>query len=183
MQDAIIARKYATALFDAAVKANALEQVASDLAGVRLLNATGSTGLGAFLEAPHITTDTKRSVLDKSLKGKLSDLTLRFLHLLIDKKRSAQLDGIAAHFEELVRDHKGIVAARVRTAEPLDAATLAKMASGLGKMIGKTVEIENKVEPEVIGGVVLEFGTWIVDRSVRRGLDDIRDRLMKAHVL
>jgi F-type H+-transporting ATPase subunit delta len=183
MQDAIVARKYATALFDAAVNANALDQVASDLAGVRQLNAAGATGLGTFLEAPHITTETKRAVLDNALKGKLSDLTLRFLHLLIDKKRSAQLDGIAGRFEELLRDHKGIVAARVRTAEPLDKSQLDRIGSALGTMIGKTVEIENKVEPEVLGGVVLEFGTWIVDRSVRRGLDDIRDRLMKAHVL
>lgn len=182
MQDAIVARKYATALFDAAVNAKAVEIVAGDLAGIRLLGAQG-VGLGAFLEAPHITTDTKRGVLDRALKGRLSDLTLRFLHLLIDKKRTAQLDGISNQFDELVRDYQGIVAAKVRSAQPIDEAQLKRMAESLGRMIGKTVTIENKVEPEVIGGVVLEFGTWIVDRSIRRGLDDIRDRLMKAHVL
>ncbi|MDZ4804899.1 MAG: ATP synthase F1 subunit delta [Candidatus Eisenbacteria bacterium] len=182
MQDAIVARKYATALFDAAVKAEAVESVAGDLAGIRLLGTQG-VALGAFLEAPHITTEVKRGVLDRALKGRLSDLTLRFLHLLIDKKRTAQLDGISNRFDELVRDYRGIVAAKVRSAHPIDEAQLKRMADSLGRMIGKTVEIENKIEPEVIGGVVLEFGTWIVDRSIRRGLDDIRDQLMKAHVL
>lgn len=182
MQDAIVARKYANALFDAAFKAELVDSVASDLAGIRLLGTQG-VGLGAFLEAPHISTETKRGVLDRSLEGQLSDLTLRFLHLLIDKKRTAQLDGISDQFDELVRDHRGIVAAKVRSAEPIDEAQLKRMAESLGRMIGKTVTIENKIEPEVIGGVVLEFGTWIVDRSIRRGLDDIRDRLMKAHVL
>lgn len=182
MQDAIVARKYATALFDAAVKAGVVDRVAEDLAGVRMLGAHG-TALGPFLEAPHIATETKRSILDRVLKEHVTDLTRRFLDLLIDKKRTSQLEGISARFEEMVRDHKGIVAARVRTAVPLEPAQLDRMARSLGGMIGKTVEIENKVEPEVIGGVVLEFGSWIVDRSVRRGLDDIRDRLMKAHVL
>jgi F-type H+-transporting ATPase subunit delta len=182
MQDAIVARKYATALFDAAVKADAVETVSGDLAGIRLLGTQGA-GLGAFLEAPHISTENKRGVLDRALKGRLSDLSLRFLNLLIDKKRTAQLEGITNQFDELVRDHKGIVAARVRSAQPIEAAQLLRMAESLGRRIGKTVEIENKIEPGVIGGVVLEFGTWIVDRSIRRGLDDIRDRLMKAHVL
>lgn len=182
MQDAIVARKYATALFDAAVKADAVEVVAADLDGLRVLAAEG-VGIAAFLEAPHISTAVKRSVLDRALEGQLSDLTLRFVHLLIDKKRMAQLDGVLDHFGEMVRDHKGIVAARVRSAQPIEEAQLKRMAESLGRRIGKTVEIENKIEPGVIGGVVLEFGTWIVDRSIRRGLDDLRDLLMKAHVL
>jgi F-type H+-transporting ATPase subunit delta len=182
MQDAIVARKYATALFDAARSKDVLDRVAEDLRGVLALEKQGA-GLGRFLEAPHITTESKRAVLDKALKSQLSELTLRLLHLLIEKKRVDQLSGICERFEELLRDHRGIVAARVRTAEPLEPAQVERLAGTLGRLIGKTVEVESRVDPDVLGGVVLEFGTMIVDRSVRRGLDDLRDRLMKARVL
>lgn len=182
MQDAIVARKYATALFDAARNRDALDLVADDLKGFLALEGMAS-GLVGFLEAPHITTEAKLTVLDNVLKERVSELTLRLLHLLIEKKRVDQLPGICERFDELLRDHRGIVAARVRTAMALDATQIDRLGQTLGRLIGKTVEVESRVDPEVMGGVVLEFGPWIVDRSVRRGLDDLRDLLMKARVL
>jgi F-type H+-transporting ATPase subunit delta len=182
MQDAIVARKYATALFDAALGRDELDHVAEDLAGLAALKASG-TDLGRFLEAPHLTTEVKRAVLARAFEGRTSGLTLRFLHLLIDKKRTDQLEGISERFGDLLREHRGHVLARVRTAVPLEPGQSERLAATLGRLIGKTVDIQSRVDPEVLGGVVLEFGTTIVDRSVRRGLDDLRDRLLKARVL
>jgi ATP synthase F1 delta subunit len=102
---------------------------------------------------------------------------------VLGKKRVDQIPGILEKFHDLSRAHRGIVRARVRTAVTLEPALEEQLKAKLGRMTGKTIEVESRVDPEILGGVVVEFENQIIDRSVRRGLDDLRDSLMKVRVL
>ncbi len=182
MQDSIVARKYALALFNAALKAGKLDEVEADVSSLEAFNA-GDDRFMKYMESPQVLTEAKRELLDQALKGRVSELMLRFLHLVLGKKRVDQVPGILETFHELSRAHRGIVRARVRTAVPLDAALEERMKTKLARITGKTIEVDSRVDPEILGGVVVEFENQIIDRSVRRGLDDLRDSLMKVRVL
>lgn len=182
MQDSIIARKYALALFNAAKNSGELDRVSEDLESIDAFN-TGDDRLSRYLESPQVSTAAKMELLDKAFKDRTTDLTTRFLHLILEKKRIDQLHGMIETFRDLVRAHRGIVRAEVRTAVALLPDQKDRLKANLAKMTGKTVEIESEVDPAILGGVVVEFENQIIDRSVRRGLDDLRDTLMKVRVL
>jgi len=181
-QDSIVARKYALALFNAAVKSGELDGVEADMTSIEAFNARDDRFM-KYLESPQVLTEAKRELLDKAMKGKLAPLTLRFLHLVLDKNRVDQIPGIIEKFHDFVRQHRGIVRAEVRTAVPMESASVDRLKASLGRMTGKTIEVATRVDPDIIGGVVVEFDNQIIDRSVRRGLDDLRDTLMKVRVL
>ena len=182
MDDQIIPRKYATALFNAALKENAIDQVAGDMASLgQLISHDGR--FVKYLESPQVPTGDKRSVLKSTFEKRISSATYRFLRLVLDKKRVNYLPKMAVEFEDLVRQHKGIVRAQVTTAVPLERDQADRLAGELGRITGKTVEIDSRVDPGVLGGVIVAYDNQIIDRSVRRGLDDLRETLMKVRVL
>ena len=182
MRDPIVARKYALALFNAARNLGQLDEVAGDLTSLAEYSAA-KPQMMRYLVSPQVPLSAKRELLDRAFKGRASDLTLRFLHLVLDKKRIEQLPGVFEKFHGLVRAHRGIARAEVRTAVPLEAGQSDRLRKSLGQLTGKTVEIESRMDPDILGGVVVAFDSQIIDRSVRRGLDDLRDTLMKVRVL
>jgi F-type H+-transporting ATPase subunit delta len=182
MRDAIVARKYAVALFQAASHAGEIDRVASDLSSLTELNAADPRFL-RHLASPQVTTRSKKELLDTILKGRASEITRRFLLLVLDKKRLDSLFEIFEKFHELVLKHRGIVKAEVKTAVPLEPAHVDRIRSRLSRMTGKTIDLESRVDPEILGGVIVAFENQIIDRSVRRGLDDLRDTLLKVRVL
>jgi F-type H+-transporting ATPase subunit delta len=182
MNDQIISRKYATALFNAALKENAIDPVADDMAALGdLISHDGR--FVKYLESPQVPTDHKRSVLKSAFENRISPVSYRFLRLVLDKKRVNYLPGMAAELQELVRQHKGIVRAQVTTAVPLERDQADRIAGELGRITGKTVQIDSRVDPLLLGGVIVAYENQIIDRSVRRGLDDLRETLMKVRVL
>jgi F-type H+-transporting ATPase subunit delta len=182
MQDSIIARKYATALFNATLKTGVVDKVADDLGSLGELMAADPRFL-RYLESPQESTERKRELLVSMLKSRVAPTTFHFLNLIVDKKRTPFLPGIVRQFQEIVRHHHGIVKALVTTAVPLDADQGTRLRTELGRLTGKTIEIEPRVDPAILGGVIVAYENQIIDQSVRRGLDDLRDTLMKVRVL
>jgi F-type H+-transporting ATPase subunit delta len=180
--DSIVSRKYATALFQAAVNAKAVDQVADDLNSLAGLMQVNPSFL-KYLASPQEGAERKREFLKQTLESRTNPLTFRFLLLVLDKKRTTYLSGIAEEFQNQVRRHKGIVRAKVTTAMPLDQDQAGRLSLQLGRLTGKTVEIETQVDPAVLGGVIVAYDNQIIDRSVRRGLDDLKETLMKVRVL
>ena len=182
MKDQIIPRKYATALFSAAREEKAIDQVAADMASLgELISHDGR--FVKFLDSPHVSTGDKKALLKSTFEKRISSTAYRFLRLVLDKKRVNYLPGMAVEFEELVRQHRGIVKAQVTTAVPLESDQADRLAGELGRITGKRVEIDSRIDPSVLGGVIVAYENQIIDRSVRRGLDDLRENLMKVRVL
>jgi F-type H+-transporting ATPase subunit delta len=184
MREAIVARRYALALYRAAGRAGRIEAVSEDLAGLGALMAglEGDVRFQKYLESPRAT-EAKRALLRRAFQGRISDLSLAFLELLLEKKRLAHLPEIVKRFQEYDRQQKGIVRAVVRTAMPLEADQLERLRKRLARLTGKTIEVAGRVDPDILGGVVVTYENQIIDGSVRRGLDDLRETLMKARVL
>jgi F-type H+-transporting ATPase subunit delta len=129
-----------------------------------------------FLTSPVEAADKKRGVLRELLPG-VSPEVQRFLGILAHRDRLDLVPEIATVFERLVNEHKGIAVAQVTTAVPIDERQKTVIASKLARRLGKTIVLETRVDPNILGGVVAQVGDDVIDGSVRGRLERLRRRL------
>lgn len=182
MRPDLVAGKYALALFNVALKRNELDAVAADLDSIDRLERL-NPNFGRTLKSPTVSVEFKRGLLAAAIQNKVTATTYNTLNLLLDKHRIGLFPQMASEFRDLMLQHKGIIHAVAWTAVPLDLRQTERLKTALGRLSGKTIEVENRVDERVLGGMVVGFGEKILDGSVRRGLDDLRDTLMKVRVL
>lgn len=126
-----------------------------------------------FLTSPVEPADKKLSVLDQLLP-RVPATVHNFLVILARRDRLDLIPEITAAFRRLLNEHRGIVVAEVTTAVPLDDRQKSLIASRLGQRLGKTVALETRVDPGILGGVVAQIGDNVIDGSVRGRLDRLR---------
>lgn len=174
-----IATRYAKSLIDLAIEQGKLEEVNSD---VLTLNAAArNRDLQLMLKSPIIHADKKIAVLDVLFKDKMDGLTMAYLQLLVNKGREGYIPEIAAEFATQYKILKKITTVRVTTAAPLSDAALADLKK---KLLGSGITFENldiqiMVDPELIGGFLLEFDQKRYDASVSHKLDELRAQFSK----
>jgi F-type H+-transporting ATPase subunit delta len=179
-RDAAVARRYAKALQALAAEESRLEPVAHELARFEQL-LTGSDELAAALTRPWIRASAKRAiVVSVAERLELSPLVRKFLALVAQRRRLAQLSDILAAYRALVDEAAGRVRARVRSAAALTDAERAAIRERLSRRLGKTVLLEAEVDPTLLGGFVAEVGSRIVDASLRGQLRAVQEQITRG---
>lgn len=131
---------------------------------------------GLFLTSPVVSADKKRAVLAELLPGTSEDVS-RFLGILAHRDRLGLVPEITVAFRRLVNEQRNIAVANVTTAVPLDERQKTVIASRLGRRLGKTVVLETRVDPAILGGVIAQVGDNVIDGSVRGRLERLRRTL------
>ena len=174
----VVDRVYANALFEAARDQNKLEPVGEQLA--QLVEAECKVPeLRELLRNPQLDPRARRAALDDVLAGS-DDLLRNFLLVLADKGRAGQLEEIAKEFERLVAEHEGVVHAELTTAVELSDDEAGKLLQQIEQASGRKVEASRSVDPDLIGGIVLQVGSHRLDASVRGRLERLRRQLVTA---
>ena len=171
--DRCLARRYGRALFLAAAGEGLEARVQAELAEAR--EAIGPCL--ALLRHPRIPAAEKKAALAGALGGAASALTLRFLELLIDKKRFELLPLVCEDFAKLVAEKAKLATARVAAPRALSLPEQERLKAGLKRFAGVDVELELTRDPGLIGGVVVRLGDWVLDGSLRGRLHDVRGAL------
>lgn len=168
-----LAARYAKSLLDLAVERGQLEAVYADMQYLRDL-LRQSRDLAVMLRSPVVSADKKQSVLDAIVGGKISELTMAFTRLLVGKHRESELSEIIPAFLQQYRAHKGIHTVKLTTAAPLSEETKNRIVAQV-KQSGHLdqIELETSVNPDLIGGFVLQTGDKLVDASVSYELREI----------
>lgn len=179
MRDETVARSYAEALFDLAQRHEGLEAYGEGIATVAIL-LDENPSFRLFLETPRVDAQAKKAVVRKAFGGQFPANLVNFLLVTIDKRRQRLLRGIARAFAALVDEHMNRAHVEVTVARPLDDESLRRVADRLSALLGKTAIPHQRVQPEVLGGVVVRVGDTIFDGSLRRRLDRMRRRLLAA---
>ena len=174
-----IATRYAKSLIELAITQGKLEQVSADVHSLKA--AAQNRDLYLFLKSPIIHADKKNAALEAIFKGKVDSLTLSYLTLLVNKGREMYIPEIAAEFAEQYKLLKKITSVRIVTASPLSEEVLAELKKKLlaSGITSENLDIETKVDPELIGGFVLEFDNKRYDASVAHKLDELRASFSK----
>ena len=176
-----LARRYGRALLEVVVETRAdAAALRAELAGAeRLL--LGTPELARVLLHPALPADRKRRVLAALWeKARPSPLLARLLDLLVDRGRLSLLPGIAAAYAEAWNERRGVAAAEAVSAAELTAAQQDALANALRRASGLAVEVSARVEPEVLGGLLLRMGGKTYDGTVRGRLRALRERLVEG---
>jgi len=181
MIGAQVAKKYGTALFLVAQKTDQVEEFFDDLRAIREY-VTSDDSFLSFIRAPQITDADKATVIKAAFFERVSRPVYEFLVVLNHKRRLPFIAGIADYYEQLYLAAIGVVKAIVTTAVPLPGESLATLKIKLEKLTGKEVRTEARVDPGIIGGVVVVLHNKIIDRSLRYQLQLLKERLMALKV-
>jgi F-type H+-transporting ATPase subunit delta len=135
--------------------------------------------LSALLENPEIEPHMKADVLDKVLGG-ADELVRNFVRLVIEKGRAGEIREIAAEFDTLVAAEEGILDVELTTAHELSDADFDRIRTDIEQKSGRKVQASRTVDPDLIGGIVLQAGSMRLDASVRGRLERLRHDLTHA---
>lgn len=167
----IVCSRYANSLVDLAVDSNSLEQVSADFAALQSI-LDESEDLAKLVTSPRISSENQMSVMSEiSKKAKFSKLTANFLSVLVQNRRLNALDGIMTAFFKEVERRSGHVSVRVETAIEMPAKQGKELEKKVADALGRSVTVEAVVKPEILGGMILTIGSYMIDDSVRRKLD------------
>nr|WP_210316360.1 F0F1 ATP synthase subunit delta [Devosia oryzisoli] len=165
-----IARPYASALFDLAQSENQLAQVETGLSDISRLIGE-SEDFSRYLRSPVITADVKASALNAIIdKAQVNPLVANFLKLVAKNGRLFALDQIIVGFRELAATARGEMTAEVTSAAPLSEAQASALAETLKAKLGKTVTLNQFVDPSLIGGLQVKVGSQMIDSSLKTKL-------------
>lgn len=172
---AVAERIYAKALFDAAKDAGRLDQVRTDLGD--LVEATeASPELRGLLLNPQIDVRAKQAGLD-AVFGEADAVFRNFLRLLAQKGRLGQVAEIRREFERLVADEERVLEVELVTASELSRAEADDIVAKIAQASGRKIEATRSVDPSLIGGMVLQAGSFRADASVRGRLNSLKHEL------
>jgi F-type H+-transporting ATPase subunit delta len=173
-----LSRRYAQALFDVLRRAGGADQVATDL------NAMGAAvrdhvQLRSVFETPAVSPQKKAAIVGALLAatGSTNPELRRMMQMLAERDRLMLLPDIANAFAELALVASRVMPAEVTTATPLSPETRAALTHALGKATGGDIRLTERVDPEIIGGVVARVGGVVFDASVANQLERLRQKL------
>ena len=172
---AVAHRVYAEALLEAARDAGRVDEVRRELAEfVEAVQA--SPELRSLLRNPHIEPHVKRDALGAAL-AEADPLVRNVLQLLAEKGRIGEVEEIQAELERLIARAERVLELELTTAVELSDDEAAKVVGQIEQAAGRKVEATRTVDPELIGGIVIQAGSQRLDASVRGRLDQLRQEL------
>lgn len=177
MSRSVVARRYATALFDLAQEKGQTAAVQENLLVIKKVYQEHAE-LEQLLNSPRLSIANKKDVLAKSFKG-ANTLVLDTLFVLLEKKRLQEVLNLVDEFVLLANDAAGIADAKVFSTRLLTEDESASISSVFAKKVGKnSLRIENVIDPSLIGGIRLQIGNQIYDSSLSGKLDRLKQDLI-----
>lgn len=165
--------RYATALFGLARENDAIEQANADMAALADV-CLQNRDLQAMLQSPVIMADKKIAVMRQIFGSSLGKISMAFIEIIIRKRREAHLNNIAQEFGNLYREYRNIKQAVVTTISPLTDSMRSELLDILSKQTGSTIELKEKIDPSIIGGMIVKLEGIQFDDSLRKKIQSLR---------
>lgn len=169
---------YAQAVFELARAEGQLERVEGELFSIARAMER-SPELRSALTDPQLPLDKKQSIVDDLMEGRASSLTVGLVQFIVGQGRASELSSIADAFVDAAAASRDRAVAEIRSAVPLDDETIERLAVALGRATGKNVEPKVIVDESVIGGLVARVGDTVIDGSIARRVNSLRQAIRK----
>lgn len=167
---------YAAGLLEIAKGEGQLDRVEGELHTVARAFESSSE-LRTSLTDMAVPVERKQGIVADLLGGRASEITVAALNMIIAAGRAGDLPAIADGLVEAAAASRSKEVAEVRSAVPLDDETVRRIEASLGRATGKSIEAKVIIDPDVVGGIVARVGDVVIDGSVRRRLDSVRQAL------
>jgi F-type H+-transporting ATPase subunit delta len=173
-----IASVYARSLFEVAQEQDKLDKVREEL-GEFTDALHDSRELQVFLFSPYFSTREKADGLDKAISG-ADETVLNFLRLLIDKHRMPVLFRVRAEYDRLWEEENKLLPVTVTSAVELPEETVKQIGDRIAEQTDRKVDLQSKVDPDILGGIVVRVGNSVLDASIRNRLENFRKQVARA---
>ncbi len=173
-----IATVYARSLFEVAKEHDKLDEVRDQL-GAFADALSESRELQVFFFSPYFSTQEKEDGLDKAVTG-ADPVILNFLGLLIEKHRMPAVFRIRANYDRRWEEENKLLPVEITSAVELDREIVKQLGDRIAEQTGRKVELSSRVEPDILGGIVVQVGNSVLDASVRNRLEQLRRQVAKA---
>jgi F-type H+-transporting ATPase subunit delta len=181
MREDTIARIYAAAVMQAAEEKGKRKAILDELVSLaEILDA--EPDFRSFLESPQIDRNVKKQAIETMFGDKLDRLTKNFLGVLLDKNRQYLIGRIAHEYRRLDDEKEGIMEVLVTSARPVDADFREEIRAGLERRLEGPVRLTVDVNPSLIGGITIRYEDRLLDGSIRRRLEDLRERTSSIEI-
>ncbi len=174
-----VARVYAEALLNAAAKAGRDAEMLQELEALVSEVFARDPGLEVFLASPAVNRHHKADVLQKAFGGRADELLLNFLLVLNEHDRLGALRAVAAVYRDLYDERSGRMKVHITSAVPLTDEQQDRLRPQLREQFHREPVLHTRVDPNLLGGLVVQVGDWVWDASVRTRLDEIRDQIIE----
>jgi F-type H+-transporting ATPase subunit delta len=173
-----VAEVYARALFQVATERDQLDQIRDEL-GQFADALHDDRQLAVFFFSPYFSTEEKKSGLERAVLG-AEPAFMNFLEALIERHRMPVIFRIRSRFDEMWEDERRLLPVEVTSAVALDEETVRSIGDRVGEQTGRTVELSSRVDPDILGGIVLRVGNFVLDASIRNRLNQLRKQVAQA---
>ena len=167
-------REYAEALFELAVQANVTQETSEGVETV-ISALMQMPEYRALMASPAISKEERLTALDTAFRGKIPDILLAILRMMVSRGHVSALNGMARDYEELARGYRGESMAVVTSAVPLKEAETVALREKLEKKLARKITLQCQVNPDLIGGIRVEVDGRVIDGSIRNKLDEIKE--------
>ncbi len=172
----LVSKTYSEAIFNIALEEGRLSDIQNEFEFVAsILNEYPD--FYEILKTPKINATEKKAVLQDAFGDKISQTLLNFLKIIIDKKRGTEILEIKADFDDRIDRQMGIAKATVESVVALSDEQLNILTSNLNRITGKEIRISTKINPELLGGMVVKVGDKVIDGSVKFKLEGMLEGL------
>jgi ATP synthase F1 delta subunit len=173
-----IAQVYARALFEVAKEHGVLDQIREQLGQfAEALNDTRE--LAIFFFSPYFSSEEKKDGLKRLIEG-AEPAFMNFLEALIERHRMPAIFRIRARYEVLWDQENKLLPVEVTSAVGLDDSTVRSIGERIGEQTGNKIELSTVVDPDILGGIVLRVGNFILDASIKNRLEQLRKQVAQA---
>lgn len=173
-----IGRRYAGAIFDIARKQGTIDRTLEDVQGIAQV--FSNRKIAYLLNEPKVPAKRKETAIRQALASKVLPTSLNLALLVVQRELVDAMQNIANELEKLVLDYKNEAKAEVTSAAPMDEAQSNAVKQALERRTGKTIIMQTKVQPEILGGVVARVEDKVIDGSVRYRLSALRQQLLRG---
>jgi ATP synthase F1 delta subunit len=173
-----IAQVYARSLFEVAEEQKKLDTVKEQL-GQFADALTQTREVAVFFFSPYFSAEEKKSALHSAVKG-ADPIFMNFLEALIERHRTPAIFRIRTEFEVLYDQTNKLLPVQLTSAVELDSELVESLGRRIGEQTGNEIELSSKVDPEILGGIVLRVGNFILDASIKTRLEQLRREVAQA---
>ncbi|HYQ55838.1 MAG TPA: ATP synthase F1 subunit delta [Draconibacterium sp.] len=181
MDHSAIAVRYAKAFFSTAKEKNLLAKLKVDIQLIWEVCNTSEDFI-LLLESPVVKSAQKATLIKSIFNQKIEEISLNFLLLVVKNRREAHIPGICRNFLDLTRKDLNIKSAVITTAYEIDTATIKKVEQMLSKELKANVELSARINPDIIGGLLLRLDDKQYDASVSTQLKKLKQSLLKTEL-
>lgn len=181
MSELRVAGRYAKSLIDLSKEQKSTDAIKADMLDFQE-TVSKNISLHTLLNSPVVKNGDKLAVLNKVFAGSYQKLTMDFLAIVVRKNRSNILPSIAVSYLDQYNDLNNIVKASVKSSHPIDAKTTAEVTQFVEKQTGKKVVLTTKIDPSLIGGLVIQVGDSLYDASISGKLNKVKQNLLNTYI-